>query len=101
MTDYTSRPDHVADTRSPDLSYTTPAEDARTVLLNKVNWGAIFAGAVIALVIQFLLSLLGVGIGAATLDPSTGNNPDASTFSIVSAMRSWKWSKSVGLSRVC
>jgi pyruvate/2-oxoglutarate dehydrogenase complex dihydrolipoamide acyltransferase (E2) component len=74
------------DTRHVDLSATTPAEDARTVLLNKVNWGAIFAGAVVALVIQFLLTLLGVGIGAATLDPSTGDNPDAGTFSTVSAI---------------
>lgn len=86
MTDYSSSTAKVADTRSADLSFTTPAEDARTVLLHKVNWGAIIAGAVIALIIQFLLSLLGVGIGAATLDPSTGNNPDASTFSIVSAI---------------
>ena len=39
-----------------------------------------------ALVIQFLLTLLGVRIGAATLDPSTGDNPDARTFSIVSAI---------------
>lgn len=86
MTDHSTHREHVADTRSADLSFTTPAEDARTVLLNKVNWGAIIAGAVIALIIQFLLSLLGVGIGAATLDPATGNNPDAGTFSLVSAV---------------
>jgi len=85
MTDHTNHTDRV-DTRHIDVSATTPAEDARTVLLNKVNWGAIIAGAVIALIIQFLLSLLGVGIGAATLDPATGNNPDAGTFSIVSAV---------------
>lgn len=86
MTDYSAHPDHLTNTRRADFSATTPAEDVRTVLLNKVNWGAIFAGAVIALVIQFLLSLLGVGIGAATLDPATGDNPDAGTFSMVSAI---------------
>lgn len=86
MTDYSAVNDHTANTRDVELSATTPSEDARTVLLNKVNWGAIFAGAVIALIIQFLLSLLGVGIGAATLDPSTGDNPDAGTFSMVSAI---------------
>jgi len=86
MSDYSANSDRTANTRHADLSATTPAEDARTVLLNKVNWGAIFAGAVIALIIQFLLSLLGVGIGAATLDPSTGNNPDAGTFSLISAI---------------
>jgi pyruvate/2-oxoglutarate dehydrogenase complex dihydrolipoamide acyltransferase (E2) component len=85
MTDYTNNTER-ADTRHVDLTATTPSEDARTVLLNKVNWGAIIAGAVIALIIQFLLSLLGVGIGAATLDPAGGDNPDAGTFSIVSAV---------------
>lgn len=85
MTDHTNHADRV-DTRHVDLTATTPSDDARTVLLNKVNWGAIIAGAVIALIVQFLLSLLGVGIGASTLDPATGNNPDAGTFSIVSAV---------------
>jgi hypothetical protein len=86
MTDVHSNYIHETDTRGADLTTSTPAEDARTVLLNKVSWGSIFAGVVIALVVQFLLSLLGIGIGAATLDPSTGANPDASTFSIVSAV---------------
>jgi hypothetical protein len=86
MTDIRSDYSRETDKRNAELTMSTPAEDARTVLLNKVSWGSIFAGVVLALVIQFLLSLLGVGIGAATLDPSTGNNPDASTFSIVSAL---------------
>ena len=29
---------------------------------NKVSWGAIFAGVVVALVVQALLTMLGVGI---------------------------------------
>ena len=49
---------------------------------NKVSWGAVFAGVTIGLSTQFLLNLLGVGIGAAVLDPSSSDNPDASTFSI-------------------
>lgn len=53
-----------------------------TSALNKVSWGAIFAGVVIALAVQFLLNLLGVGLGAAVLDPVTSDNPTASTFSI-------------------
>lgn len=60
----------------------TVTDDAHTILLNKVSWGAIFAGVVVALVTQVLLSMLGVGIGIATLDPATGDNPAASTFSI-------------------
>ncbi|MCR6502867.1 PhnA-like protein [Shinella sp. CPCC 101442] len=55
---------------------------APSVALNKVSWGAVFAGVAIALSTQFLLNLLGVGIGAAVLDPATYDNPEASTFSI-------------------
>jgi cytidylate kinase len=49
----------------------TPAEDARTILLNKVSWGAVFAGVVVALVTQLILNMIGIGIGAATPDPGT------------------------------
>ena len=64
----------------------TVSEDAHTVLLNQVSWGAIFAGVVVALVVQVLLTMLGVGIGIATLDPGTGDNPAASTFSVVTVL---------------
>lgn len=60
----------------------TTADDFRTVALNRVSWGAVFAGIVIALVVQLLLSLLGVGLGATTLDPGTADNPSAATFSM-------------------
>jgi len=53
-----------------------------TAAFNKVSWGAIFAGVTIALAAQLLLNLLGVGIGAAVLDPATSDNPAVSTFSI-------------------
>jgi hypothetical protein len=74
------------DRRQAQYTSATPGENLRTVLVNRVSWGAIIAGAVIALIVQFLLSLLGVGIGTATLHPATGNNPDAATFSMVSAI---------------
>lgn len=57
-------------------------EPSVTAAFNKVSWGAVFAGVVIALAVQFLLNLLGVGLGAAALDPATSDNPAASTFSI-------------------
>jgi hypothetical protein len=34
-----------------------------------ISWGAIFAGLTTAVIIQLLLTLLGVGIGAASVDP--------------------------------
>jgi hypothetical protein len=37
--------------------------------LSRVSWAAVFAGVVITLVVQALLTLLGIGIGAATIDP--------------------------------
>jgi hypothetical protein len=70
------------DSEAPHLSPVTPAEDARTILINQISWGAVFAGVVIALTLQLLLNLLGIGIGLATIDPSAANNPDPKTFSI-------------------
>jgi hypothetical protein len=61
-------------------------DDAHTIMINRVAWGAIFAGVVVALVVQILLTMLGVGIGMATLDPASGDNPAASTFSITAAI---------------
>lgn len=55
---------------------------AHTLLMNKVSWGAIFAGVVVGLITQVLLTMLGIGIGIATLDPGTADNPTASSFSI-------------------
>lgn len=70
------------DVDAPHLSPVTPAEDARTILINKVSWGAILAGVVTALVTQLILNMVGIGIGASTLDPMTGDNPGAGSFSI-------------------
>jgi hypothetical protein len=43
----------------------TPAKDIRTIMLNKVSWGAVLAGAAIALSIELVLNLLGIGVGIA------------------------------------
>jgi hypothetical protein len=67
---------------APHVSPITPAEDLRTVLINKVSWGAVLAGVVVALVTQLILNMIGIGIGAATLSPATGDNPSVSSFSI-------------------
>ena len=80
-TDYRT-PRQRGDTDAPHQSPVTPAEDMRSMMLNNVSWGAIFAGAVIALVVQVILNLAGIGIGAATLDPRTGDNPAAGALGI-------------------
>ncbi|WP_435168877.1 PhnA-like protein [Falsirhodobacter sp. 1013] len=73
-------------TTSPGTTNTvdTVTEDALYRRKN-ISWGAIFAGVAVALVVHVLLSLLGLGIGMATLDPGTGDNPATSTFSVASA----------------
>lgn len=45
----------------------TPAEDFRTIALNRISWGAILTGVVMAFSVQIILNLIGVGIGAATM----------------------------------
>jgi hypothetical protein len=71
-------------TDAPHMSPVTPAEDARTILINRISWGAVIAGVVLTLATQLIINLLGIGIGAATLDPGqgAGANPEASTFGI-------------------
>jgi hypothetical protein len=71
---------------STNLPHDTVYGIAPSASLNKVSWGAVFAGVAIALSTQFLLNLLGVGIGAAVLDPAAYDNPEASTFSIAGGM---------------
>ena len=60
------------DSDAPHLSPVTPAEDARTILINQISWGAVLAGVVVALTAQLLLNLLGVGIGLSTIEPLAG-----------------------------
>ena len=78
----TPRPPARGDGDAPHLNPVTPDEDIHTILINRVSWGAVFAGVVIALVVQLVLNLLGIGLGAASFDPATSDNPSATTFSI-------------------
>lgn len=46
----------------------------RSAAIKRVSWGAIFAGALVALVTGFVLNLLGLGIGLQAFDPAS--DPD-------------------------
>ncbi len=62
-------------------------DDRLTQLRNRVSWGAILAGVVAALVVQLLLNILGVGIGASAVDAAnTADNPSASGFSLTAGI---------------
>lgn len=62
-----------------ERDYRAPAVAARTGaglgVFRRISWGAVFAGLVVALVVQLALSLLGLGIGIGTIDPMTEQNP--------------------------
>ena len=38
-------------------------------MINETSWGAVLAGVVVALVTQLILNMIGLGLGAGTLDP--------------------------------
>lgn len=48
----------------------------------RVSWSAIFAGVVLVIAIEVLLSVLGAGVGLGFVSPNTGTTPDASSFGI-------------------
>jgi polyhydroxyalkanoate synthesis regulator phasin len=57
-----------------------------TEAIKRMSWGAVLAGAVVALSLQLLLSLLGLGIGLATVDPAVGDTPTATSFGIATGV---------------
>ncbi len=60
--------------------------------IKRVSWGAIFAGAIVAVVVQFLLNLLGLGIGLTTFefasadDSVTGFGMAQGIWAVISAL---------------
>lgn len=60
-----------------ELSYSTESAYGRTNFMKRISWSAVFAGVLVAIVSQMLLTLLGLGIGLSTVDPATEANPTA------------------------
>ena len=86
MDQHPDTPRSRGDKDAPHMSPVTPTEDVRTIAINQISWGAVFAGVAIGLITQLLLNMLGVGLGLATLDPGTSDNPSASGFGIGAAI---------------
>jgi hypothetical protein len=86
MTFHTDPPRTRDDRNAPHATPVTPDEDVRTILIDRVSWGAVLAGVAVALVVQLILNLLGIGLGAASFDPASNINPAASSFSITAAI---------------
>jgi hypothetical protein len=48
----------------------------------RISWGAVFAGVIVVLAVELLLSMLGIGIGLSLISPAQGNSPEASNFGV-------------------
>lgn len=62
-------PPHVVPSTGPVDLLAPTAIDTSPALLKRISWGAIFAGAVVASVLQIWFNLLGLAIGLAAFDP--------------------------------
>ncbi|MGI4941064.1 MAG: hypothetical protein ACRYHQ_10980 [Janthinobacterium lividum] len=79
VTSYPAPPRPVVEAVVPD--------DKRTHIRNHAAWGAILAGVVAALIVQLVLNILGVGLGASSVDAmNTGDNPSASGAGTITAI---------------
>ncbi len=77
---------HPTNVPAPTVTAVVP-DDGRTHLRNRVSWGAILAGVATALTVQLLLNILGIGIGASSLDAgNAADNPSVSGFSMTAAI---------------
>ena len=52
------------------------------IIVRRISWGAVIAGAVAALAMHIVLGLLGLAIGASTIDPAYGDTPEASSLGL-------------------
>jgi hypothetical protein len=68
------------------IDHLTAADEVRTLLFNRISWGAVLAGVMVALVTQLILNLIGIGLGAASFDPTSNANPSGSTFSVAAGI---------------
>ncbi len=63
-----------------------PSSEFPVLLRDKISWGAILAGVVFALVGQLILNMIGIAVGAGSIDAHSGEAPAADRFSIVAAL---------------
>lgn len=66
----------------PGAAAATAAPEGAPALPPRASWGAIIAGATVALAIGLMLNTLGVAVGATAVDAVSGDTPSAATFGI-------------------
>jgi hypothetical protein len=67
---------------SPSYQSGVVAAEGAPSLPPRVSWGAIIAGALVAVAVGVMLNVLGAAIGASTVDAAARDTPDATTLSI-------------------
>ncbi|MDB6121659.1 MAG: hypothetical protein JWQ71_652 [Pedosphaera sp.] len=65
-----------------EIIYESPSSLPRQPILRRISWAAIFAGLIIALVSQLVLSVLGVSIGATAVNPLTADQSSGQALGI-------------------
>lgn len=60
-----------------EIHVETGATEAFPAAVKRISWGAIFAGIVVTLALQLMLGILGMGIGANSINPLQEQNPAA------------------------
>ena len=63
-------------------SYVTEPVSSVAILPSRVSWGAILAGTLVAITVGATLTILGVAIGASTVDAVARDTPSAMTLSL-------------------
>lgn len=62
----------------PDIIVANPTIVSKA---RRISWGAIFAGVLIAIIIQVTMNVLGLAVGSAVVDPTEASNPIGPVFS--------------------
>lgn len=62
------------------------APEGAPALPPRISWGAVIAGAVVAVIVGLMLNVLGIAVGASAVDATSGDTPSGSTFGIVSGI---------------
>ncbi|WP_235907749.1 hypothetical protein [Siccirubricoccus phaeus] len=70
---------HIADA---DLRAGTALPEGAPALPPRISWGAVFAGGVVAVATGAMLAVLGVAIGASTVDAQNAASPSGAAFGI-------------------
>ena len=62
------------------------APEGAPALPPRISWGAVIAGAIVAVVVGLMLNVLGVAVGASAVDATGGDTPSGTTFGIVAGI---------------